>query len=35
LNRIKELGLDKSLMEALQETLKGRIFTEQQQVSRT
>jgi transposase len=35
MNRLKELGLDNSLMEALQETLQGRIFTEQQKVSRT
>ncbi len=34
LNRIKELGLDKSLLESIEETLKGRIFTEQQNVSR-
>ena len=35
LNRIKELGLDKSLIDSIEETLKGRIFTEQQKVSRT
>ena len=35
LNRIKDLGLDKSLLESIEETLKGRIVTEQQIVSRT
>ena len=34
LNRFKELGIDSSLLETLQEELKGRFFTEQQKVSR-
>jgi transposase len=34
LNRLSELGIEKSLLESLQETIKGRFFTEQQIVSR-
>lgn len=34
LNRLSELGIEKSLLESLQETIKGRFFTEQQTVSR-
>lgn len=34
LNKLKDLGFDKSLVGTLEETLKGRIFTEQQKVSR-
>lgn len=34
LSRFKELGIDNSLIQSLEETLKGRLFTEQQNVSR-
>lgn len=34
MNKLKELGLDNVLLESLQETIKGRFFTEQQKVSR-
>jgi transposase len=34
LNRLKELGIENSLMESLQEEIKGRFFTEKQIVSR-
>lgn len=34
LNRLETLGVEKSILEAFQETIKGRFFTEQQEVSR-
>lgn len=34
LNRLKDLGIENSVFESLQETIKGRFFTEQQIVSR-
>lgn len=34
LNRLKELGVENSLIESLQEEIKGRFFTEKQIVSR-
>ena len=34
MNKLKELGVESSLIESLQDTIKGRFFTEQQTVSR-
>jgi len=34
LNRLKELGIENKIFESLEETIKGRLFTEQQFVSR-
>jgi hypothetical protein len=34
MNRLKELGVEQALLDSLQETMKGRFFTEQQTASR-
>jgi hypothetical protein len=34
LNRLKDLGIENQLLETIQESIKGRFFTEQQIVSR-
>jgi hypothetical protein len=35
LNRLKELGIENTILESIEETIKGRFFTEQQVASRT
>ena len=34
LNRLKELGIENTILESIEETIKGRFFTEQQVASR-